>query len=208
MLPKEERVAARILISELGLIDGLRAALRVKKRESAGEPFADLDPPEDDNERLSREQIGPAIVLYRVLHDFVDEERAFEITKDVVIDAAVVFLQKQIGSIERATLASLDEQQREQWVKQKGSKFFNATVTWDEISGERVKFTVTSCTFPRLCAEAGEPHLAPLFCLGDAKFFGTVEENVELDRPHTIAEGAHTCPFHIHWKDEADASQA
>jgi hypothetical protein len=203
MLPKEERVAARILIGELGLFNGLRAAMRVKKRESSGEPFEDLDPPQDEDERLSREQIGPAIVLYRVLQDFVDEDRAFEITKAVVIDAAVVFLQKQIGAIERATLASLDDEQREAWVRDKGSKFFNATVRWDEISGERVKFTVQSCTFPRLCAEAGEPQLAPLFCLGDAKFFGTVEENVELERPHTIAEGAHTCPFHIYWKDQA-----
>lgn len=199
MLSAEDRAALRILIDELGLLRGLIAALSTRARHARGEPFCDIAPPEDHREALSRRQIGPAIVLYRVLKNSLAPDRALAITRRVVIDASVAFLRDQVGPIHQQALRNMSAPQRQAWVHQKGHKFFNADLRWDEINADRVRFTVTRCHFPRLCQLVGEPHLAPLFCLGDAKFFGTVEPHVDLSRPHTIAEGAATCPFDLQW---------
>ena len=36
-----------------------------------------------------------------------------------------------------------------------GERFFNSTMRWDEISDRCIRFTVTHCRFPELCAAAG-----------------------------------------------------
>lgn len=198
MFRREERAAFGILLDELGLIDALRIAGRTQRDQLAGEPFGDLPPPEGRDERLSREQIGPAIILYRHLKREFSEERALRVTERVVVEGAVIFLQRTIGRLRREELADLDHAERERFVREKGSRFFNATIEWNIIDEGEVKFTVTHCKFPGLCEEVGVPELAPVFCKGDGEFFGGVESDVELDRPHTIAEGGPNCPFHIY----------
>lgn len=198
-LDPNERLAAPILVRELGVLGALRIGRAIRRLERTGAPFAELPAAESEQERLSREQIGPAILLYLVLRERFDQARALAITEEIVVEAACVFLRQSIGSLRRAELEALDEDGKQAFVKERGERFFNATVTWDEIGTERVRFTVTHCRFPPLCAAAGVPELAPVFCKGDARFFGTVEPDVELIRPHTIAGGATTCPFTLQW---------
>jgi predicted ArsR family transcriptional regulator len=81
-----------------------------------------------------------------------------------------------------------------------GAQFFNATMRWDEIGPQCVRFTVTHCRFPELCAAAGEPEVAPLLCKGDAVYFGEVLGSVHLERPHTLAGGGPECPFTLTWR--------
>jgi predicted ArsR family transcriptional regulator len=95
----------------------------------------------------------------------------------------------------------MEDDDREEFVRERGRKFFNATIEWDRISETAVEFTVTHCEFPGLCEAAGVPELAPVFCKGDGAFFGGVESDVELERPHTIAQGADDCPFRISLRD-------
>lgn len=203
-LDANERVAAPMLVRELGVLGALRIGRRIRRRQTAGEPFDALPPADGDDERLSREQIGPAILLYQEVRAEHGEARALRVTEEVVNEAAVLFLRAQIGTLRRADLAKLNDEGRRKFVEERGSKFFNATVTWDEISGDAVRFTVTHCRFPPLCAAVGVPELAPVFCKGDATFFGTVEPDVELIRPHTIAGGAATCSFHLRWQSESE----
>jgi len=200
-LSADERVAAPILIRRLGVLRSLRVGRRIRRAERAGEPFAHLDPPATEQDRLSREQIGPAILLYRTLLEFVDRDEALSVCEEVVVEAAVIFLRESIGRLDRATIETLDEDAKQAFVKDRGEKFFNATVRWDQIDDEGVRFTVTACRFPPLCAECGVPELAPVFCKGDAKFFGTVEPDVTLTRTQTIAEGADVCPFALQWAE-------
>lgn len=194
---------ARILLAEIGVLDTLRAAATIAAAERRGEPFAALGPPDNENARLSREQIGPAILLYRALLALdYERKRALEVTERAVVAGAVTFLKQTIGRIDRDEIEAMNEAERDEFARSRGEKFFNATVEWNSIDEEAVDFTVTHCKFPPLCEAVGHPELAPLFCKGDAKFFGEVEEGVELIRPHMIATGASTCPFRIQFSDD------
>lgn len=200
-LDPNERLAAPILVRELGVFRALKVGRRIRRQLRAGEPFGHLPSPESPQERLSREQIGPAILLYKALKEVVDERAAWRISEQIVVVAACVFLRQSMGELKRSELAQMDDEARDRFAKDKGERFFNATVDWHEVSGERVYFEVTACRFPPLCAAAGVPELAPIFCKGDAKYFGTVEPGVRLERPYTIAEGAKTCPFTLTWSE-------
>lgn len=190
-----------MLWNRLGFRDAVRVGLRVQRRAGRGEPFAELPPTDDWREAGSREQAGPAILLYDELRDLVHEAEALSITAEVVEEAAVVFLGRTIGSLRRSDLAPLDEAARRAFVEERGRRFPNATLTWDEVSPSRVRFTVHACRLVELVVQAGRPELAPLFCQGDARFFGTVEPDVELLRPETIAGGGAACPFTIQFKE-------
>ena len=201
MLNREDVVGFRILVDELGLIDALRIGGRTQRRVFAGDPFDDLPAPDSPDERESREQIGPAIVLYQELLDARPRDRALEIVERVIVEATVVYLSKTVGRLRRDELLPMGDDERQAFVRHKADQFANADLSWDHIGADSVEFTVTHCRFPPLCDAAGVPELAPLFCKGDADFFGGVEDEVDLDRPHTIAEGAETCPFHIYFRD-------
>lgn len=206
-LDPNERLATPILLRELGVFKSLKVGRAIRRRQKKGDPFSHLEPPSTDEDRLSREQIGPAILLYQELLKVVDGDSAWRVTEEIVVEAACVFLRQSIGELRRDELATLDATGRERFVQERGRKFFNATVTWEEISGERVHFTVTHCKFPPLCVAAGVPELAPIFCKGDARYFGTIEPDVELKRPHTIAEGASTCAFRLGWNRPLDGGE-
>jgi len=200
-LASNERVAAPILLRELGVLTSLRVGRRIRRFERAGEPFCHLGEPDGEDDARSRAQIGPAILLYRVLLDVCDQEVAYRITQEIVIEAAVIFLRETIGSLRRADLDGLDEDAKAAFAQDRGDRFFNASVVWDHLGSDEVRFTVTHCRFPPLCAAAGVPELAPIFCEGDRKFFGTVEPDVLLDRPETIALGGSRCSFRLHYRD-------
>lgn len=188
---------ARVMITRLGLARTVRVGWAMQTAGRRGEPFAGLPAPDCDPERQSREQIGPAILLYRELIPLLGQPEALQVTRDVAVAGAVAFLGQSVGHLRRKELQALAEQERQAFVKQRGERFFNATIRWDCITPEEVRFTVLSCRFPVLCEAAGAPELAPIFCQGDAVFFGEVEPDVTLERPHTIAEGAATCPFSL-----------
>lgn len=198
MFQAEERAAVRILFDELGFMEGVRLAARVQTRVLSGDPFDDLQAPDSEDERRSRDQIAPALVLYDELLADYQQPRAYEIVERVAVEGAVQFLSRTIGPLRREDLLDLSDAARHEFVESKGEKFFNATLRWETIEEDEVVFTVVACRFPGLCEAVGYPELAPVFCAGDGKFFGGVEEDVDLDRPHTIAEGADTCPFHIY----------
>ncbi len=194
---------ARVLLAEIGVVDTLRAAAKIAGAERRGEPFAELGAPSNPNERLSRQQIAPAVLLYRALLNLgYSDTRALEVTEHAVIEGAVAFLRETIGRIDRDEIESMSEAEREEFARTRGARFFNATVEWNSIDERAVDFTVTHCLFPGLCRAVGHPELAPLFCKGDAKFFGEVEEGVELIRPEMIATGGSTCPFRIQFVDD------
>ncbi len=206
MFGSEDRAAFKVLIEELGLIDALRVGGRTQRRVFAGEPFAEFPPPESDGERKSRDQIGPAIVLYRELLEEVSRERALQVAERMIIEASIVFLSETVGRLRRSELLEMGDREREAFVRERGNQFFNATLRWEEIDEEVVEFTVTHCEFPPLCEAAGVPELAPLFCKGDAEFFGGVEDDVALERPHTLAEGAESCPFRIEMREPGEGA--
>jgi hypothetical protein len=205
-LDADERIGAPILIRELGIWTALKVGRRVRRELKSGAPFVHMEPAANERDRLSRGQIGRAIVLYSTLQRYRSQEQALRLTRAIVVEAACVFLGEQIGSLSRASLANIPQPERRGWVEEKGSRFFNATMRWDRVDDRGVDFTVTACAFPPLCVAAGVPELAPIFCAGDAKFFGAVEPNVMLDRPKTIADGDECCVFRLRFAESSDGA--
>lgn len=194
--------ALGLIRHELGVTQTASTLSAIMFAMSKGEPFGHLPDPADRCEYLSRKQIAPAILLYRALCERMEPAEALGLTRKVAVEGARVFLKRMVGLLEREHFAGMDAAAREQFVQDIGERFFNAKLTWQEISAERLRFTAEACCFPALCEAAGTPELAPLLCEGDELFFGQDLEGVELTRPRTIAEGFDVCPFTLEWKDD------
>lgn len=177
-----------------------RVSGRVLAQQLRGEPFGRLPPAADWRERGSRQQAGDAIRVYRALLAFFPPEQAREIAGGVIVAGGVRFLRATIGPLRRATLARLDESQRRAFLEERGQRFPNAVPQWERVDADRVLFTISSCRLVQLAAEAGHPELGPMFCASDARFFGTVEPDVVLDRPETLAGGDPRCLFRLSWR--------
>jgi hypothetical protein len=198
--PKIEWAAVWPLIDRLGVFGAAVVGWKVDAAQRRGEPFATLPPPVDDGERLSRMQAAPLLLLYRVLKDRLgSDEEALDIARAAALAGGRAFLGRTLGKLDRATLSALDDEGRQRFADDKAHQFFNATLTWDHVGADEVRFTVTACHFPRLCEAAGLPEVAPLFCETDAAYFGAVEPDVILERPHTLATGGDSCPFRLFW---------
>jgi hypothetical protein len=182
--------ALGILRSELGLWPALAVGVAIER---GGDPFAGEGTPDCEEERLSQDQIGPAVLLYHALTGQVGADEALRITGRVVHDAAVLFLEHTVGRLDPAVWLALDDAQRRAQVEEIQARFFNATADIEDVSATGFVMRVRSCRFVRLCSVAGCPELAPLFCKGDLAFFNTGP--VRLDRPGTLAEGAPDCEF-------------
>jgi hypothetical protein len=184
------------LIRSLGWWGGLRVGLRLALG-AGGDPFGHLTAPKDERERLSRAQAVLAIRLYRTLLERYSPERSLVVAGHVIEAGAVQHLGKTLGDLDVRAFASLQPAERHSKVQGWIASFFTATARIDDVRDDHVSFTVTACALARLCAEAGHPELAPAFCRGDALFFAAQDPPVELERPHTLAEGAHDCPFRL-----------
>lgn len=196
------RAALRVLVRRLGLWRALRVGLAVDRRVRRGEPFAHLPPPHDARERAARAQAGPAFVLYRVLRERgADDALARATVGDAVSAGAVAFLRRSIGPIRQDRLAAMSDAERARWVERRASRFPNAEPIFEVVGATEVRFRVPACRFVALAREAGHPELAPIFCAGDAHFFGTTQRDVVLERPHTLAEGGPDCPFRLRFVD-------
>lgn len=193
---RDEMAGAIPLIQQVGLLHAIRVAADIERRKRAHEPFADLPPAASENERLSRAQAGSAVVLYRALCAVgVDDPLA--VTREVMMKSGASFLRRQLGTLRPSELAAMPRPEATRTVQALGDKFFNATIEWKDVDDQGVRFDVTHCFFPGLCAQAGHPELAPLFCAVDDAYFGRVEKNVRLNRTHTIATGASRCNFEL-----------
>jgi hypothetical protein len=187
-----DRAALKILWRHLGWFRAIQIGLRITRRQRHGEPFAHLPEAAGFSETGSRAQAGPAILLYDELKR-LGRPDALDITSECVSQGALLFLGASIGRIDREHLASMGDEERRVWLEETTRRFPNATLSVDEASVDRVRFTVSQCRLHGLTVELGYPELAPLFCRGDAAFFQG--EGVRLDRPGTLAEGASSCPF-------------
>jgi len=197
LLDPVNRVGFKALVGEVGWWEAFQVGAKVEAARLRGEPFEDLEAPASRAEKMSREQMAPAVLMYRELRGRYEQSRAYEIAEAVVTASAVAFLGRTVGRLRREELIELNEEERRAFVTGKGEQFFNAEVEWEAIEAERVAFTVTRCHFVELCERLGVPELAPVFCAGDGEFFGGVEEDVALERETTIAKGGDVCPFRI-----------
>ncbi len=178
------------LVRRLGPVDALRFGLR---SETMTDPFETLGPPENENDRLSRDQIRSAVKLYSLLREAFGQTKALDVMEKVIVRATLVHLQKTIGPLDIPNYLASNQTERQKTIESLTSRFFNATSVLDSVEETGFVYRVTACRFVPLCQKAGVPELAPLFCKGDLAFFASGP--VELKRPGTLAEGAPNCRF-------------
>lgn len=197
-----EWASFKALGRRLGWWTAIRVGMALRQRVDRGEPFEGLPPSDDPKERASRDQIASAVVLYRLLQERMSQPTALEIVAEVVEAGAHVFLKQAIGPLSRTLFDGLDEAARYQLLDQKVGSFPNTIYQIEEAGTDRVRFTVSACSFVRLCREAKVPELTPVFCAVDASYFGGVEPAVSLERPTTLAQGGPCCDFRLQFVDE------
>lgn len=202
--PRSPLAIPALLITRLGPLTTLRVVAEVLRRQLRGEPFSHLPPADTPRERQSRAQAAPVILLYRALRA-LSAPAPLALVGDALELGAVAFLHKSLGPIRQAALAAMSEPERERWVAERAARFPNAEPVFHAVTASEVRFTVHACRFVALTHAAHHPELAPLFCRGDARYFGSVEPGVVLDRPHTLASGGPDCPFTLRFADPHNA---
>jgi len=172
----------------LALCAGVLAAKRA-------DPFAFLGKAADLRERLSREQAGIAVCIYRMLLKRIPREKALAAMAPLIEAGAIGFLIKTLPEVRPATLTKGTADTRRTLVRGWIDRFYTATAEIAEVTESQVVFHVTGCALVRLVHAAGHPELAPLFCKGDLAFFQ--QRGIRLTRPTTIAKGDALCRFEL-----------
>ncbi|MFT7520803.1 MAG: putative ArsR family transcriptional regulator [Kiritimatiellia bacterium] len=204
MIDTTSRAAIGVLKRELGWSSTISVGLAIFFSQRRQRPFGDLAPATDAKERGSRDQAGPAILLYRALLKRMSGTDALELTQKVVDASAVAFLQQTIGPLNRQTLQAMSAEERMSFVRLRLDRFPNMTYELHQVDPDTVRFTVNSCRLHSLAVHAGHPELGSTFCSGDARFFGDVQPDVTLERSTTLASGGASCPFVLRLRADID----
>lgn len=199
--PRSPLALPAFIVASLGPIGAARVFAEVAWRLLRGEPFASLPPATSQKERESRRQAAPVFVLHRVLVARQVPD-ALELVARIVEVGGVRSLSRALGPLSREAFGAMDDRERRAWVDRLARSFPNARPDFQEVSAQRVRFTVHHCTFVTLAHAVGEPALATVFCRADEAYFGKVDKDVELIRPHTLARGGPECPFELRFVDE------
>jgi hypothetical protein len=117
-------LAWRKLRRALPVQQALAVLWDVMRMQVRGEPFSHLGHPEDERDRLSRRQIGPAILLYRSLRMRVDPDQALALTREVVLSSGVVFLEALLADVDPREAAPTEDPKRK--LESLAERFFNA----------------------------------------------------------------------------------
>lgn len=191
----------RYLIKEIGLLKTFQVLGDIGKSKALGEPFSGLGPPVDEQDDLSRQQLGSAVLLYRALKRNLDQPEALRLTGTIVEEASVDFLKLNVPIINPKRLLRSSEKKKQKFMKTLGDKFFNADATITIKEGKSVYFSVSRCRFVELLKRVGEPEMAVLFCKGDFRFFNENQPHIRLERPQELSTGGTYCDFQFHFKE-------
>lgn len=191
--------AVRVLTRHLGLAGALRAAAGMAWRQATTDPFADL-PPADDTDVgvwLTRRQLGPVLLLDDALRDDVGlglEERV-AVLGDLVATVGGKLLGRRFPALDPAAWRAAVPAARAQLARGVFARLGNVSDSAVRSGDDWLEVDVKSCRFVGLLHALGRPHLAPLFCVADSRFFDSPGAPVRLVRNSTLAEGAHRCDF-------------
>lgn len=190
-------LAWRKLRRALPVQQSLAVLWDVVRMQVRGEPFSHLGPPEDERDRLSRRQIGPAILLYRALRLRVDADQALALTREVVLAAGVVFLEALLADVDPREADPATEPRTK--LESLSERFFNAEGTLTVEDTRKARFDVSRCRFVELLDAADARILGPILCEVDASYFRQEFTTLRLHRSETRMQNAKSCDFRFDW---------
>jgi hypothetical protein len=192
----------------LGWREALQVALTTKHRLRHASPFAQINDqsPPTAKERLSQRQMGPLIVLDRVLadrgHDLTARLRVLQAVSHRV---GMAFLRYNIPVIDATQYQRDSAEKRQQLASRLAGHFFNADgVIAPTPAG--FSFTVHHCHFARYAAQLDVQHLMPLFCGIDADYVREHQPDVVFFRSTTLAAQGQPCDFRFEVRGGAPRS--
>ena len=189
-----KRSVGRILLKRLGPMHTMRTLAHFALMTLQGHPFKELGEPVDDRDRLSRKQLGPAVLIYRALqHVGLPTSQATELVKDLVTVGGLRFLDHLLAPI--ANTPSHQILRHRDRIKLVLARFMNAEAKTKLTEDGTLHYTVYRCRFVELLNRVGTPELAPLFCDVDREYFQTDRTTIVLARRRTLAAGDNCCDF-------------
>lgn len=190
------------LLRETGPLKTITVMSKIIADTITGKPWDELPPPTGKAEELSRGQLQGAVLLERNLRNVVGNERAREITRDIVLKSSIDFLSMTVPILRKSRFLSKDEAARLKYLERIQSNFFNAEADMQAIGNEELRMTVQRCIFVELLDAIGERDMAELFCAGDMYYFNERQPEVRLERSETLASGGSCCDFRFFWEGE------
>ena len=193
------RTAVWLLICRHGLREGVTIALLVFLRQLFANPFARLrEKPKTLQEKCSRRQLAPALILYDVLIERgFSKNDARNQVRLLVKAVAMAFLKFSVPLVPEQSRMPADEKERLRLFKNTCARFFNADGDV-QLTGSRLSFFVDHCWFADYCRRLGYQQLAGIFCSADASYFESQQPNVVFARSKTLANGDEHCDFVFH----------
>ena len=193
------RTAVWLLVRRHGLRGGVAIALQVLVRQLAANPFSRLrEKPKSLQEKCSRRQLAPALILYDVLIERgFSKNDARNQVRLLVKAVAMAFLKFSVPLVPEQSRMPADEKERLRLFKNTCARFFNADGDV-QLTGSRLSFFVDHCWFADYCRRLGYQQLAGIFCSADASYFESQQPNVVFARSKTLANGDEHCDFVFH----------
>ena len=194
--------ALRVLRAHLTLGELARVLLAFA-REARRDPLAAVHPAEawdPELDVLVRHQLRSAVLFDMATKealDWVEPDRVL-LLREVIAEVGSAFIGAIIPFPSREDWALASGDARASFVNALRGRMINADMTPAGITDNRVGFDVHACRFAQLCREIGRPHLVPMFCEADSRFFaeeGPAGGLIRLRRTKTIGRGQDRCDF-------------
>lgn len=206
-LTKGNRIGAKALLEELGLVEGLKVIAQLKWRELNNNPFKELNKknPPSKKEKLSQRQMAPLVIVYQLLlENGRSKKAALEVCNKLAKEVAVAFLDYNVPKIQKKDWKGKSQQVKENKLSTIVKRFFNVSSVEEEVSAnDNFKMTVLGCHFATYAKQLNVPELGPIFCAADGYYFEHYQSEVQYNRTQTLTdEIPKPCNFSFQWKEE------
>ncbi len=189
--------AAKVLFRRLGLKEMLKVVKDMQARKKNGEPWKDFPSPDSEKDRLSRELIGDAILIYRVLLDRKTPSEATKIVREAIFEGAIEQLYALVPRIRAEEVLTMEVEARKDFLTTLIDKFPNADwdILEDQTTDTSFGYRITRCRLVEFFEKLGYPDLLDSCCPGDLAYFQRHQPDVIFERPANLGKGDQYCDF-------------